>query len=264
NSNYNLPNFVDKNSLVIACSYSGNTEETLDSLDEALAAKAQIFCISSGGKVVALAQEKKLDHVVIPGGLPPRAALGYSITQLSSLFEHLGFSNFNTKKEFTAALDILDKKGPQIIERAKKIAAEIHNKNVVIYSEAMYEAVAVRLRQQLNENAKVLCWHHALPEMNHNELVGWAGGSKEIAVMNFRNEDDHPRTKERFRISKEIMSKYTDSIIDIQSEGDTRIQRSLFLIHLGDWISCFLAELRGVDPIEVNVIDFLKGSLAKI
>ncbi len=264
NSNYNLPAFVSKKSLVVACSYSGNTEETLASLEQALAAGAKVFCISSGGKVIDIAKEKGLDHVVIPGGLPPRAALGYSITQLTTLFERLGYANFITRTEFEKALDTLSQNLDAIKEEAKNIAKAIHGKRTVIYAEALYEAVAVRLRQQLNENAKVLCWHHALPEMNHNELVGWAGGDNNIAVINFRNADDHVRTKERFRISGEIMGNYTETLIDIVSKGDTRVQRSLYLIHLGDWISCYLAELRGVDPVEVNVIDFLKGSLAKI
>ena len=128
----------------------------------------------------------------------------------------------------------------------------------------MYEGVAVRLRQQLNENAKILCWHHVLPEMNHNELVGWAGGHNQLAVINLRNEDEHKRTKERFKISGGIMNKYTECLIDIASEGTSRVQRSIYHIHLGDWISVYLADLRNVDPVEVKVIDFLKGTLAKI
>ncbi|TXC85350.1 bifunctional phosphoglucose/phosphomannose isomerase [Luteibaculum oceani] len=264
NSNYSLPNFVGKDTLVVACSYSGNTEETLESVDEAIARGATLFCISSGGKLIDLAKAKNIDFIQIPGGLPPRAAIGYSLTQLTVLMKQVGVAQFAPFKEISSACEMLQANLDEIKATAKSCAEKIHHKQVVIYTEAMYEGVAIRLRQQLNENAKILCWHHVLPEMNHNELVGWAGGHKEIAVLNLRNEDEHKRTKERFKISGEIMGRHTDNIIDINSKGSSRVQRSLYHIHLGDWISVYLAELRKVDPIEVKVIDFLKGTLAKI
>lgn len=264
NKNYNLPSIVGKKSLVIVCSYSGNTEETLEALDIALEKEAQIFAISSGGKLIDLAKEKGFDFIQIPGGLPPRAAIGYSITQLSTLLEKLGMCDYVTKEEFLAAEDIINNQLSNIKTVAKEVAEKLHGKQAVIYTEAMYEGIAVRLRQQLNENAKILCWHHVLPEMNHNELVGWAGGHADLAVINLRNEDEHKRTKERFKISKEIMQNHTQNITDIVSKGTSRVQRSIYLIHLGDWVSVYLAELRKVDPVEVKVIDFLKGTLAKI
>jgi len=126
------------------------------------------------------------------------------------------------------------------------------------------EAVAVRLRQQLNENSKILCWHHVVPEMNHNELVGWRKENNDLAVIYLRNDDDYQRNQVRININKEIISSYTNTIIEIDSKGASLIERAIYLVHLSDWISFHLATLRGVDPVEIKVIDYLKGELGKV
>ena len=120
------------------------------------------------------------------------------------------------------------------------------------------------MRQQINENAKVLCWHHVFPEMNHNELVGWAGGKNEYAVIFLRTSHDHPRSKVRMDICKKIISKHTNTIHEINALGNSLIEEALYLILFGDWVSVYLAELNNVDSIEVNVIDYLKSELSKI
>ena len=137
-------------------------------------------------------------------------------------------------------------------------------KRLVIYSEANTEAVSIRFRQQVNENSKELCWHHAIPEMNHNELVGWAGGDKSIAVVIFRHKADHERTQMRMEINKGIFEKYTPHIHEVWSEGDTSFARQLYLINLGDWVSLYWAQQKGVDPSEIAVINMLKGKLAEV
>jgi glucose/mannose-6-phosphate isomerase len=134
----------------------------------------------------------------------------------------------------------------------------------VIYSDASFEGVAVRFRQQINENSKMLCWHHALPEMNHNELVGWTTPNDKLAVVFFRNETDYKRTQARMELTKKIVSGYTPHVFEIWSKGNTPIERTLYLVHLGDWISWYLSELKQIDATEVKVIDFLKGELAKV
>lgn len=122
----------------------------------------------------------------------------------------------------------------------------------------------MRWRQQINENAKMLCWHHAIPEMNHNELVGWRDQRPDVAVVWLRNHDDYPRTAIRTDINKEIVEHYTQTSIQVLSKGKSLIEKALWLVHLGDWVSVYLAELRNVDPIEIKVIDFLKAELAKV
>ena len=168
------------------------------------------------------------------------------------------------KKDLQKAILVLEENLADIKTTAHEVALGLHNKTSVLYAEANFEGVVTRIRQQINENSKALCWHHVLPEMNHNELVGWAGGKQEYAVVILRTSFDHPRTSVRMTISKEIISKYTSTIFEISAKGDSPLEQSLYLILIGDWVSVYLAELNQVDPIEVNVIDYLKGELAKI
>jgi glucose/mannose-6-phosphate isomerase len=264
NNGYHLPAFVGENTLVIVSSFSGNTEETLEAMQIALERNAEIACISSGGKVIEIAQEKALNHIILPECHSPRAMLTYSLTQQFFLLNHYGFINESFKTSIGKAAELIDSHIESIQQEAEKIAKGLQGKTAVIYSEEGYEGVAIRLRQQLNENAKVLAWHHYLPEMNHNELVGWAGGKEEYAVILFRNDSDYSRTQRRMEISKEVIEKYTNTHFEVWSKGDDSIQKSLYLIVLGDWISIYLAELQDVDPIEIKVINYLKGELAKI
>ena len=144
------------------------------------------------------------------------------------------------------------------------LAEKLHRKIPVIYSQANYAGVCERFRQQINENSKMLCWHHALPEMNHNELVGWTIPNDKLAVVFFRNENDYERTKARMELTRTLVSRYTPYVFDVYSKGSTLLQRSMYLIHFGDWVSWYLAEIRQIDATEVKVIDFLKGELGKL
>lgn len=264
NNGYHLPAFVNENTLVIVSSFSGNTEETLEAMEIAEEKGAEIACISSGGKIIELAKEKGYNYILLPSCHSPRAMLSYSLTQQFFVLNHYNFINGDFKTSINNAIELLDKEIETIKSEALKVAKGIKGKTPIIYSEESYEGVSIRLRQQLNENAKVLCWHHILPEMNHNELVGWAGGKNEYAVILFRNNSDYSRTQKRMEISKEVIEKYTNSHFEIWSKGNNPIEKSMYLILLGDWISIYLAELLDVDPIEIKVINHLKGELAKI
>lgn len=263
NNDYTLPNFVDEYTLVIASSFSGNTEETLSATDIALKKNATVACITSGGKLLELAKEKGLNHIILPEGDSPRAMLTYSLTQQFFILNHYGLISDNFKTELSSAIQLLNDEIEDIRSRALDIAENLVNKTPIIYAEAKFEGVAVRLKQQLNENSKILAYYHIVPEMNHNELVGWAGGNDHFAVINLHTSFDHPRSAKRMEISKEIITQYTSTYFDIHAKGKTMIEQSLYLILFGDWISVYLADLRGVDSIEVNVISFLKGELAK-
>ncbi len=264
NNDYRIPGFVNAHTLVIACSYSGNTEETISALKEATDQKATIACITSGGTIADLAQENGYYCIHIPGGYPPRAALGYAIVQQFRLLEHFGIIQDRHETAFRKAIDLLQQEKDQILKEAQRVREHLQAKTPVLYSEASGEGVVVRFRQQLNENAKVLCWHHALPEMNHNELVGWAGGDDTLAVVLFRHEDDHERTQLRMEISKDIFSRQGAAVTEVWSKGATPLEKTFYLIHVGDWVSWYLARERGVDPVEVRVIDHLKSELAKV
>jgi glucose/mannose-6-phosphate isomerase len=261
---YFIPKFVNQNSLVIISSYSGNTEETLNCLNLAIKRKAKIVCVTSGGKVAEIAQKKKLDLILIPGGNPPRACLGYSLTQLFFILSHYKIIGNKFKSQLKSAVDLIDAEKENIISEAKEVAGKLQGKTPIVYATTYFEGIAVRFRQQLNENAKILCGHHAIPEMNHNELVGWANGSDKISVVILRDQDEYERNNARIEINKEVISKYTPHITEIWSKGKSKIEKAIYFIHLVDWVSYFLSELRNVDATEVRVIDHLKGALAKI
>ena len=261
---YSIPNFVDENTLVIASSYSGNTEETLYALEACQARMAQIACVTSGGKLAELAKAKGFNLIQIPGGHPPRAMFGYSFTQLFFILHHYGLIDDSFQLEFEKGITLLGECEEGIKSEAKQLADKLFDTTPVIYTAAGFEGVGIRFRQQINENSKMLCWHHVIPEMNHNELLGWRINTDKLGVVYFRNKSDYDRNQVRIDINKEVLAKYTDNINEIWSKGDTKIENSLYHIHLGDWISWYLSEMNKVDAIEIDVINFLKGSLAKV
>lgn len=264
NKTYFAPNYVNDKSIVIASSYSGNTEESLSNVNQCLEKGARVICIASGGKLIELAKERGLDYIQVPNNwASPRACLGYSlIAQLYILYK-LGLISDRFKKELRESVHQLISETGAIQEKAGHLANSLANKTVVIYSADTIEPVAVRFRQQINENAKRLCWHHVIPEMNHNELVGWRENRPEIAVIFLRNSDDYIRNQHRIELCKEVVSNYCGTSIDLFSKGNSMIEKSIYLVHLLDYTSVFLAEINKVDAIEVKVIDFLKAELAK-
>jgi len=260
---YTIPAFVSENTLIIASSYSGNTEETLSALNEADKKTKNIVCICSGGEIKERAEKNGYGCITIPGGMPPRAAFGYSFPQLFQVFNSYGLISWDIRFEFTSAIKLLESERSDIQNLATKAAHILHDKLPVLYAESGFEGVCIRFRQQINENSKKLCWHHVVPEMNHNELVGWKSDAKNLAVVLFRNDSDLDQNKKRMDLSKEIFSKYNPEIIEIQSKGDNKLQRTLYLIHLCDWISVYIADINNTDSVEIEVINYLKGELAK-
>ncbi|MEK7588243.1 MAG: bifunctional phosphoglucose/phosphomannose isomerase [Patescibacteria group bacterium] len=261
---YSVPQFVNTETLVIVSSYSGGTEETISAMKKAQEKGAKIVCITSGGEIEKIAKENNIDHIIIPGGMPPRAALGYSLVQMFFIFNYFGLIKDSFKDELLAGVSMLNTEKENIKQEAKKIAEKLYGTLPVIYAPYGSEGVAVRFKQQLNENAKMLCWYGVVPEMNHNELVGWAGGNEHIAVIIFRNQSDYLRISKRIDISKEVISKYTPNITEIYSKGNSLIERALYHIHLGDFISLYLANMKEVDVTDIKVIEYLKASLAEI
>ena len=264
NNDYNLPSFVNENTLVIVSSFSGNTEETLEALKKAQEANAEVACITSGGKLAEIARAEGYNLIILPTAFSPRAMLTYSVIQQLFLFHHYGFINNNFINEIEKTVLLLDNEIDEIKDKAHQTALALHGKTTVIYAESGLEGVIVRIRQQINENSKALGWHHVVPEMNHNELVGWAGGKSEYAVVIVRSDYEHSRSKVRMDISKEIIQKQTPIVLEFHPKGDSLIEQSFYHILWGDWTSVYLAELYQVDDVEVKVIDYLKAELAKI
>jgi len=261
---YSIPNFVNEHTLVIANSYSGNTEETLYALEKCQARGAEIAVITSGGKLKTIAEENKYNKIIIPGNQPPRAMFGYAFTELFFMLNHYGIIDDSFKADFDKAICLIDTEKADIQKQAMDLAKKMYKQTPVIYVAKGFEGVAVRFRQQLNENSKMLAWHNVVPEMNHNELLGWRTNVDGLSVVYFRNKCDYDRNQIRMDINKKVISKFTSNITEIWSKGDSLIENSLYHISLGDWVSWYLSEMNNVDAIEIDVIDFLKGELAKI
>ena len=263
NNDYSIPAFVNENTLVIACSYSGNTEETLSAVELAIEKGAEIACLTSGGKLKEIAENNGYNLVLVTGGNPPRTTLGTTSPRIFTILKHYGIIDDRYDDSLAKVGPYLKQHEFEIQTKAQLMAESIFTYTPVIYSDAGYEGVAIRLRQQLNENSKILCWHHVLPEMNHNELVGWVSGNGKIAVIMLRSEDDPVRTQTRMDLSLKIFEKYTKNITEIYAKGDDKLIRTYYLIHFIDWLSLYLSEQNGVDSIDIDVIDYLKGELAK-
>lgn len=263
NKNYSIPGFVNENSIVIVSSYSGNTEETYAAMMEAFKREAKIICITSGGKIMDFAKCNGLDYIEIDGGMPPRACFGYSFVQQLYILFYLGLINDSFKKELKQVIHLMGEQQKEIQAEALALAEKLDNKIPVIYADASYEGLAIRFRQQINENAKLLCWHHVVPEMNHNELVGWRKDYSNLAVVFLRNEDDYSRNQQRMEFTKRVASANGAEVSEVWSKGGSKLEKTLYLLHLTDWVSYFIAEIRKMDAVEVDVITNLKNELAK-
>jgi len=259
---YTVPAFVGANTLVIGSSYSGSTEETLAAIYEAQSKGAHTIGICSGGTLKAFCEKNNYHCIVVPGGNPPRTALAFSIVQLVHIFSTFGFMKKSDLLEFELSAQLIKDELDLIQKDALILAKFIQGKVPVIYSASLYEGIAIRARQQFNENGKLLCWHHVIPEMNHNELVGWGGGDQRFVAVILQTNDYLPKNQVRLKISEETISKKT-SILEVVAKGNSMIQKSIYLIHLVDWASFYLSELNAVDPMDIKIIDFLKSELSK-
>jgi len=272
NRHYFLPEFVSKKSLVIVSSYSGNTEETIAAHADATKRKARVLCISTNGTVAAKAKKHKQPIIAIPPGLSPRAALGYSFFPLLVSLAKLGFIK-PKKRDIKETIDRLTTNArtfsnPDSPENAPfRLARQLQGKLPVIYSPTDLDAINVRWRGQIAENAKQLSSGNVLPEMNHNELVGWkvlTNIMKDMAVVFLRDRGTHRRVQVREDITKQITLPLAGSVAEVWSEGTSLLTRMFSLIQFGDWVSYYLAVLNNEDPTPVNVIDYLKAELAKV
>ncbi len=267
---YDIPEWVDENTLFITCSYSGNTEETLSALRQAQKKGVQIIAVTSGGELLVEASDKDFDYVKIPGGLPPRAALGYSFVPLYRIFQELGFiEQGNEALRDTGRF--LREQGEILSDlresEAVSIAEEIADTLPVIYSDAtLMEPVNLRWRGQFEENSKTLAYGNLLPEMNHNEIVGWekiAHLTGRLSVLMLFNESDHKKVRQRMNIIEELIGDHAASIQVLRTRGEHQLTRMFSLIQLGDWVSYYLAIMNEADPTPVAKIDLLKSKLAE-
>lgn len=265
---YNIPQFVSPHTLFIACSYSGNTEETLAAVQKGLLKRAHIICVTSGGKMLELAKEYNLFYIQIPGGsTSPRAQLGYMMTSLLYALYHTNLIGAAFIKETENAIEHLDRGEKAIQSEAELIAKKLRGKLPIIYCDERLKAMAVRFQNQLNENSKQMVHVNTFPEMNHNEIVGWRFPEnilQQSQVVYLYSDHDHERVEKRMEICRDLFEKRSNPIIDIVAEGASLLEQYYYLIHLTDWISYYLAKENNVDPDAIENITFLKDELEKL
>jgi len=270
---YSLPAFVGTGSLVIAASYSGNTEETLSAFTHAKLAGAHLIAISSGGKLEDLAAEWQIPHIKIPSGLQPRAALGYSMFPLLKIFSRLGLIKVS-QSEIESVTKLLKElreefkpEVPSGKNGAKIVALALEGLIPLVYgSEPLLGPVAYRWKTQVNENAKSVIFNSTLPELDHNEINSWTaqpGLSKKIGVVILRDSEESPQMRKRIDATKKLIEEDVGAIIEVHSRGNSKLERMLSLIYLGDYTSLYLAMLVEADPTPVEIIEKLKKELAK-
>lgn len=266
NKGYNIPQFVSPHTLFIACSYTGDTEETLAAVHKAMLKRAHIICITSGGKLLEVAKEYNLFYIQIPGGSKARAMVGCMLISLLYALYHTNLIGAAFIKETENAVESLDRSEKAIKTEAEIIAKKLKGRLPVIYCDGRLHAMAIRFQNQLNENAKQLAHVNTFPEMNHNELEGWRYPEHIlplIQVVYLYSDHDHERVEKRMELCRPIFEKKSNAIIDIVAEGASLLEQYFYLIHLTDWISYFLAKENQADPDAVESIEFVKEELEK-
>jgi glucose/mannose-6-phosphate isomerase len=269
---YHWPACVDRNALGVLSSHSGNTEETLSLAHEAIARGVPCAAIASGGALTALAGERGWPLHRLPGGMPPRAALFHGCVPLTRFVHRLGWAN-DPAPGWREAAALLRRRRAELGSAAaeagnpaKRLARELAGRAVFIYSgPGGPAAVAVRWRQQLNENAKVLAHSSVVPEHNHNEIVGWQQAGpvpRSLAVLLLRDGEDTAAATARLDLTAEFAARQGAAVHEIRSQGESRIARLASLVQFGDSLSLYLALVGGVDPTDIASIDEFKRRLA--
>jgi len=259
---YELPSWAPPGSAVLCSSYSGDTEETLACYAAAEAVGAQRLVATTGGELAELARRDGVPVIGLPAGLQPRAAVGYMFCVASELAA-LALAGPRINTEIDAAASHLGQAFEVAEAGASEIAGEIGNAVPVIFGSGLTAPVAYRWKTQVNENAKSPAYSAVLPEADHNELEGWAGAEGRFAAILLEDRDQHPRERRRFELTAKAIAPNAAAVIQLETEGETRTERLLHSVMLGDLISIELANARGVDPMPVEGIESFKRELGR-
>lgn len=268
---YRLPKYVDKTTLLICISYSGDTEEIISVLGDALklTSRPQIVTISSGGELSDMATQNKLPQIKLPTGYPPRLSYGYQLAALAQLLEVCqlasGLSdNLKTASDWLAVqmkawIPITSEK----TNLAKRLALDLLGKSVVIYAGPKLAPAAYKWKISINENAKQIAWYNQYSEFNHNEFVGWLEQpvDKPYEIVELRSVLEEPQIQKRFELSNRLLSGRWPSPTSVDVAGDTLLKQLLWSIALGDFVSLYLALLNRIDPTPVSLLERLKVEL---
>ncbi|HUN79836.1 MAG TPA: bifunctional phosphoglucose/phosphomannose isomerase [Solirubrobacteraceae bacterium] len=266
---YGLPPWTTPETTVLCASYSGNTEETLACYEAAAALGAQRVVVTTGGKLAELARADRVPVIPLPGGFQPRAAVAYMTIAALEVAALCGAGPRLTSEIDVAAAhaeQLVAEWGPDSPEGslAKEIARGLLGSVPVIAGAGLTAPIAYRWKSQINENAKLPSFAHELPELDHNEIVGWQGARDvgRFSAVFLDDSDDHPRVKARMELTEKLIAADAAASFHLETRGETTIERIMSLVLLGDLVSLYLAVLRGVDPGPVQVLERLKAELA--
>jgi glucose/mannose-6-phosphate isomerase len=269
---YDLPEYVDYNTLVIASSYSGNTEETLSALEQALTKNAQVAIISAGGRLKEHAEENAIAYVELPAHLQPRMAVIYNLRALTAILAHFKTVSYDCFGEIAATADWLEDESsawaPAIStdqNYAKQLALISVGKTPVFYAGTLMSPVAYKWKISWNENAKNVAFWNEYSEFNHNEFMGWTSHpiEKPFVIFDLISHFEHPQILKRFEVSDRLLSGKRPKANVIELQGKTPIAQMLWASILADFVSIYVAILNGVDPTPVPLIEKLKDELAQ-
>ena len=266
---YEIESWTLPDTLVLCASYSGNTEETLACFEAAGAAGAARVAITTGGALAETAREEGVPVIGVPSGMQPRAAVLYMLIATLECAAISGTAP-SLHAEIDAAggllLKLAEEWGPGSApdSQAKALAAALRGTVPVIHGAGPTAAPARRWHTQINENAKTAAFWTELPEGNHNEICGWARGRSlaPLSAVFLEDADQHPRVGHRIALTAEAVEQAGAAAHRVQSRGDSRLERVLSLVFLGDLTSVYLALLEGVDPTPVDPIEQFKAALA--
>jgi glucose/mannose-6-phosphate isomerase len=259
---YELPPWATPEWSVVCSSFSGDTEETLACWEAAGALGARRIAATTGGRLAEAARAAQAPVIGLPAALPsPRTAVGYMFCVAAEAAALAGAPPIHT--EIDAAAAHLEEVGYSLLERAERIAARLEGTVPVIYGADLTAPVARRWKGEINENAKTPAFWAELPEADHNELSGWTEAEGIFSAVFLRDPDQHPREQRRIELTAEIVSSAAAEVETVVVEGDTRTERLLSAVMLGDLVSLFLAAQRNFDPNPIEAIDLLKQRMGR-
>ncbi len=267
NRNYELPPYANQDTLVLASSYSGNTEETLSALNEAIAKKCQVVCVTTGGKMEEIAKANNIPLGKLLKGYQPRFALWINFFTLLKTLHSLKLVP-DQNKNVADVIDLLKRKGEEY-SKEKNATLDFAENMVgyipVIYAVSDYTSViGTRFKGQFNENSKQHAYFAYFPELDHNEIMGWEGYKPDqinIKLVNILDEEYHPQVKKRIEVTSEVIKKNGGEVVDLKSNEKNAKLKLVDLIYFADWATYYFAVIRNFDPTTIENINYLKSRL---
>jgi glucose/mannose-6-phosphate isomerase len=261
---YELPSFTLPDRAVLCSSYSGDTEETIACYEAASALGARRIVATNGGELAAEARRDGVPVIGLPAGLQPRSAVGYLFTVAAEVAALVGAAP-GIRTEIDSSAAHLRDASDGLAELAAQLAERLEGSIPVIYGADLTVPAAVRWKTQVNENAKLPAFAAELPEADHNEIAGWEGAAEagRLSAVFLEDRDQHPRVRQRFELTAKLVEGDAGAVARVETEGESRTERLLWAVMLGDLLSLHLAARRGVDPSRIEAIERLKDELGR-